>query len=195
MKKIFISYSHEDVAFKEKLVQQLRVLQLEGFCDIWEDSRIQIGIDWFTEIQTAIDEAHIAIMMISASFLTSPFIRSEEIPRMLKLRQEKGLILLPLFVKPCAWKQVSWLSSIQGFPSGPKTLMEMDEPQQLRQLTTFAEHIHDILKNSHRGHRDHREKKKDNAQSHEPDLSPGMQSPDTDHRHRHAIAPANSHSH
>jgi len=148
MADIFISYSHEDVEFKVKLEKQLEVLALEGLCTFWEDTQIELGSNWLPGIQNAIDEAKIAILMISANFLISRFIRSEEVPRILKLRQQNGLKVLPLFTKPCAWKKVEWLSNIQGFPSGDKTLFEMDEPQQLRELTNFAEKIHDILKTS-----------------------------------------------
>jgi predicted nucleotide-binding protein len=83
MKKIFISYSHKDTGFKDALVEQLKVLELEGFCDLWEDSRIQTGSDWKPEIEKAIDEADIAVLMVSAGFLTSPFIRGKEVPPIL----------------------------------------------------------------------------------------------------------------
>ncbi|MGE5342081.1 MAG: toll/interleukin-1 receptor domain-containing protein [Candidatus Omnitrophota bacterium] len=158
VKKIFISYSHKDKAFKEMLVEQLKVLELEGDLDLWEDSRIETGTDWFPEIEKAINNAHIAVLMISAGFLTSNFIKSNEVPPILKRRKNEGLIVLPLFVKPCPWKSVSWLCSIQGFPSGDKTLMEMDDASQLRSLTEFAETIHKTIQ-------DH-EKKMDKPSSH-----------------------------
>ncbi|MGE5342492.1 MAG: tetratricopeptide repeat protein [Candidatus Omnitrophota bacterium] len=158
VKKIFISYSHEDTAFKEMLVKQLKVLELEGDLDLWEDSRIETGTDWFPEIEKAINNAHIAVLMISAGFLTSNFIKSNEVPPILERRKNEGLIVLPLFVKPCPWKSVSWLCSIQGFPSGDKTIMEMDDASQLRSLTEFAETIHKMIQ-------DH-EKKIDKPSSH-----------------------------
>jgi len=145
MKKIFISYSHEDVEFKDLLVKQLRVLELEGFCDLWVDSRIQTGSDWFPEIQTAIEEADVAVLMVSAGFLTSPFIRGEEVPPILQRREKQGLKVLPLFVKPCPWKQVSWLSGIQGFPLDDRFLMELKEAEQLRVLMQFAQEIYHIM--------------------------------------------------
>ncbi|MCX6582915.1 MAG: toll/interleukin-1 receptor domain-containing protein [Candidatus Aminicenantes bacterium] len=144
MKKIFISYSHEDAEFEKMLVKQLKVLELEGFCDLWEDNRIQTGSDWFPEIEKAINDADIAVLMVSAGFLTSPFIRGKEVPPILERREKEGLKVLPLFVKPCPWKKVPWLSGIQGFPAGEKSLMELTEPEQLRLLTQFAEAIYNI---------------------------------------------------
>jgi len=112
MKKIFISYSHKDAEFKDMLVEQLRVLELEGFCDLWVDSRIQTGTDWLPQIEKVIEEADIAVLMVSAGFLTSQFIRGKEVPAILQRREKQGLKVLPLFVKPCPWKQVPWLSGI-----------------------------------------------------------------------------------
>jgi hypothetical protein len=41
MKKIFISYCHQDTEYKDKLVKQLKILDLAGLCNAWDDSRIQ----------------------------------------------------------------------------------------------------------------------------------------------------------
>jgi hypothetical protein len=34
---VFISYSHKDEGWKDRLVEQLRVLELEGAYDLWDD--------------------------------------------------------------------------------------------------------------------------------------------------------------
>jgi tetratricopeptide (TPR) repeat protein len=145
MKKIFISYSHKDVEFKDMLVEQLRVLELERYCDLWVDDRIQTGTDWLPAIQTAIEEADIAVLMVSAGFLTSNFIRGKEVPPILQRREKQGLTVLPIFVKPCPWKQVPWLSCIQGFPLDDKSLMEYPKPKRLNLLKKFAENIYHIM--------------------------------------------------
>lgn len=42
---IFISYSHKDEAWKDRLVTQLGVLQQQGYLDFWFDTRIEGGAD------------------------------------------------------------------------------------------------------------------------------------------------------
>ncbi len=111
---VFISYSHKDEAWKDRLVTQLKVLQMEGIFEVWDDRRIEAGLDWFPEIEQAIQRAAVAILLISADFLTSNFILGEEIPRLLARRHKEGLRVIPLIVRPCAWKQVSWLARIQA---------------------------------------------------------------------------------
>jgi len=38
--KVFISYSHADEAWKDRLVKQLEVLQVEDVFEVWDDRRI-----------------------------------------------------------------------------------------------------------------------------------------------------------
>ncbi len=57
---VFISYSHKDVAWKNRLVTQLSVLQQEELLDIWDDRRIETGTDWHPEIEKAIAAAHLS---------------------------------------------------------------------------------------------------------------------------------------
>jgi hypothetical protein len=125
MKKIFISYSHKDERWKDLLVRHLKVLALEGLCDIWDDREIKVGDDWKPAIENALNQAHIAILMVSADFLGSNFIRTEEVPRLIERRRNQGIWVIPLFVSPCPWKKVLWLAAIQGVPRDNVTLEEL----------------------------------------------------------------------
>ena len=146
MKKIFISYSHKDTEFKDKLVKQLGVLHLAGLCSIWEDGQIPTGTDWNQGIEKAIAEADVAVLMVSEGFLKSKFINETEIPLILKRKDKGELTVLPLFVKPCQWKSVPWLAKIQGFPAGGSALSEGIELEQLGILTQFAGTIASYVK-------------------------------------------------
>ncbi len=88
MKRIFISYSHQDKAWKERLVKHLNVLALEGHYSVWEDRQIKPGSEWLAEIEEALNQAQVAILMVSVDFLNSGFIRKQEIPRILDRRQK-----------------------------------------------------------------------------------------------------------
>ena len=48
---IFISYSHKDEEWKDRVVTHLRVLEMEDMLDVWDDRRIEAGDDWFPEIE------------------------------------------------------------------------------------------------------------------------------------------------
>ena len=141
---VFISYSHKDEEWKERLVTQLNVLQMEDILDVWDDSRIVGGDDWQPEIEKAMDAASVAILMVSADFLTSKFIRSKEVPPLLQRRLEEGLTVFPILVRPCPWKRVDWLARIQMRPKG-RALSAGDDHQIDSDLAAIAEEVADIV--------------------------------------------------
>jgi len=145
MSKVFISYSHKDEDWKNRLLTHLGVLEKQGLLEIWDDRRIQGGDDWFPEIENAIKSAHIAVPLITANFLTSSFILGEEVPRLLERRNNKGLRIMPLIIRPCAWKKVKWLSPIQARPKDGRALSGGTDFQIDTDLAAFAEEICDIL--------------------------------------------------
>lgn len=86
----FISYSHKDEHWKERLVMHLEVLRQQGFLELWDDRRIAGGDEWYNDIQQAVDAANVAILLVSANFLASEFIMQEEAPRLLQRRDAKA---------------------------------------------------------------------------------------------------------
>jgi tetratricopeptide (TPR) repeat protein len=146
MSKIFISYSHKDEEWKDKVVSYLKNLEMKDYCNFWDDRKIEVGDDWFIEIETALNEAHIAIMMITTDFLASNFIRNEEIPRILYRRRKEGLRVIPLIVKPCNWRSVQWLESIQVTPKDGKPLSVGNNDYVDEELTKLSEKITSLLK-------------------------------------------------
>ena len=122
------------------------MLELEGYFTVWDDQQIEPSDDWFAEIERELNQADVAIMLISADFLTSRFIRAEEIPTLLRRREQAGMKLIPLIVRPCAWQKVSWLSAIQGGGKDNKPLSKLDKNKREEALTELTEKIASILK-------------------------------------------------
>ncbi|KPA18268.1 ATP/GTP-binding protein [Candidatus Magnetomorum sp. HK-1] len=114
--KIFISYSHKDTSYKDLILKHLSVLSVKNEVSIWSDKEIQPGHDWYTQIEKEISGSNVALLLISADFLTSSFIMKEEISLLLKRQKSSNLIIIPIIIRPCAWQQVSFLSNLQVFP-------------------------------------------------------------------------------
>jgi tetratricopeptide (TPR) repeat protein len=146
MNKVFISYSHKDEEWKDRLVTHLRVLEMEGYCSLWDDKKIKAGDDWLPDIENTLNEAQIIIMMISADFLISDFISGMEVPRALERRRKEGVRVIPIMVKPCAWKTVKWLSAIQLTPKDGKPLSTKKEHEVDEELAKLAEEIISLIK-------------------------------------------------
>jgi hypothetical protein len=142
---IFISYSHADEKWKDRVVTEFRVLESEGNFEVWDDRRIAAGDDWSPAIEKALTEASVAILLISAEFLTSRFIKVEEVPQLLKRRKKEGLRVIPLIVWPCAWQQVSWLKGIQSRPLDGRPLAKGSEYQIRQDLADLVTEVAGLL--------------------------------------------------
>lgn len=145
MADVFISYSHADEAWKDRLRQQLQVLQLEGDLSVWDDRDIVASDDWRGAIDRALGEVRVAVLLVSAAFLTSDFVRGVEVPRFLQRRMEEGLRVVPVIVRPCAWKEVPWLAAIAAHPRDGKPLMGLSEFEAESALADLARIIKRLL--------------------------------------------------
>ena len=143
---IFISYSHKDEAWKDRLMTQLQVLALEDKFEIWEDRQIAAGDDWFAEIEQGINTSSLAVLLVTANFLVSDFIRREEVSRLLERRRSQGMRVYPIIVSPCPWQRVDWLSRIQVRPRDGKPLTSGNEYQIEETLANIALEIETLLK-------------------------------------------------
>lgn len=110
---VFISYSRADKAWKDRLVRHLHVLSAHGLLDVWEDSRITTGSRWRREIEQAIGHASVAILLISADFLSSKFVLNTEVPQLLERRKTDGVSVVPILIAECDWQGVDWLAAMQ----------------------------------------------------------------------------------
>ncbi len=140
--RIFISYSHQDENWKDCLVSHLDVLAGEGL-EVWDDRRIAAGDDWLPEIKRAIAACDVAVLLISRHFLTSKFIRGEEVPPLLQRRQEQGVRVIPLIISPCQWKRLGWLQPIQARPIDGEELSGMTNHQMESALSNLVGEIAD----------------------------------------------------
>jgi tetratricopeptide (TPR) repeat protein len=143
MTRVFISYSHRDEAWKDRVVSHLGVLAGEGL-ETWDDRRIDGGDTWQAEIEQAIANCDVALLLISRHFLTSKFILGKEVPALLKRREQEGVRIIPIILSPCQWTRIPWIKPIQARPKDGKALTGMTEHQAEEALSTLAGEIADL---------------------------------------------------
>jgi len=118
---VFISYSHKDEVWKDKLLPQLRALEQAGVAmKVWEDRQIDAGATWYPEIQQAMRDAAVAILLISADYLASGFCVKEEVPFLLQRHEQDGTLLIPVLIRACQWDVHRWLAERQMLPRDGK---------------------------------------------------------------------------
>ncbi|KZS42346.1 hypothetical protein AWE51_02585 [Aquimarina aggregata] len=126
---VFISYSKKDVKWLDYLRVHLSFLEREYKLTIWEDSKIEVGAEWRTEINKAISATKVAILMVSANFLSSEFINNEELPALLAAAKEEGAHIFPIIVSHCMFSDIEAISKFQTINPPTKPLTVMDEGQ------------------------------------------------------------------
>jgi internalin A len=121
---IFISYSRKDKKYLEEFHTHLALYVRKGAIMPWDDTKILPGSKWAVEIDRALQTARIAVFLVSANFLASDFIATNEMTPLLQAAQQKGVMILSVVLSACAFKY-SELGPFQAFndPSTPLNQM------------------------------------------------------------------------
>ena len=124
-RQIFISYSHHDELWLNKLRTQLEGLAGRGKIDYWSDKDIAPSQQWRREIEAALDRAAVGVLLVTPKFLESVFIRDVEVRRLLERATSDGCQIQSLIVKPSVFTAIQELSVFQAVndPSAPLSTM------------------------------------------------------------------------
>ena len=144
-KTVFISYSHVDTAYLERLNVHLKPFEKNGLIELWSDRKIKAGEKWKEKIEKALERAAIAILLVSADFLASDFIIDNELPPLLKSAEKKGKIILPVILKPCRFTRDENLSKFQSINNPQNPLSKMDENGKEETYVEIANYIDDSI--------------------------------------------------
>ena len=140
---VFISYSHADKRFKDELLKHFRTLEREGKVSFWQESDIEAGAEWNDTIRRAIDEADIAILLISPSFLASDYIRELELPALIDRANRRGTIISPILVQPTLWTTVPELAQYQFLNDVTKPLSTVENREE--ELSRVAQRLQQLI--------------------------------------------------
>jgi predicted phosphodiesterase len=143
--QIFISYSHKDVKWLERIQVHLKSLERLGTVKRWDDTMIKPGTKWREEIRRALESAKVAVLLISADFLASEFIITNELPLLLAAAAKRGVVILPIIVNPCRFEQTKILSEFQAVNPPTRPLGMMNRSRQEAVFVAMTRAIEDAL--------------------------------------------------
>lgn len=112
--KIFVSYAHTDKEWLERMNVHLKPLERTHNVELWTDQKIGVGQRWLEAIETALDEAHVAVLLVSAHFLASDFIADGELPPLLQKAEREGTRIMPVIVGGCDFRGHPDLGAFQS---------------------------------------------------------------------------------
>lgn len=105
-----MSYSHDDMAWRDAFRQMLAPAIARYGVEFWADDHIKVGDDWEREIDDAVRRSTVALLLVTPAHLASRFIWTREVPAL----ESAGLPIAWVLVEDSLWEDVDLLAKTQG---------------------------------------------------------------------------------
>lgn len=128
--RIFISYAHEDEDFKKELRKMVAPLEKSGQWKVWDDRWLLPGDDWNKEILRHLEEAHVAVLLLTPAFFASDYIYDEEMRRAVERHRRGEMLLIGVMVSDCMFEETP-LRDIQIVPRDALPVERHPNPSQV----------------------------------------------------------------
>ncbi|MGB5055166.1 MAG: FxSxx-COOH system tetratricopeptide repeat protein, partial [Nitrospirales bacterium] len=165
---VFVCYAHTDnespdpsKRWLNRLLEQLAPLAIQDQVCAWSDKAIETGQDWHDSIQQILEHTKAAVLLVSPAFLASTYIRNSELPVLLKNAKDRGLVILPVIVRHCLFKETTFkypdpvngpeelsLATLQSANPPTTPLNSLTEHEQDKVLLEVAQSLLKILHQS-----------------------------------------------
>jgi hypothetical protein len=149
-KKAFISYAHADSRHLDRFSVHLKgcLPDKTERLKIWSDRDIKVGDAWEPELKQALESASIAVLLVSADFLASNYVRNYELPTLLKAAEVGRVKLISFVLGPCAIK-TSGLEKHQIFNDMSGSFSTLSRGKREDWWNKLAQYIVSLLRSAH----------------------------------------------
>jgi internalin A len=104
---VFISYSHKDKRWCDDLHTHLKPYLRTGGVISWSDKQIGSGSQWLSEINSALTNTKVAVLLVTPHFIASDFIHERELGPLLKEATQGGVRILWVPVQASSYKKTA----------------------------------------------------------------------------------------
>ncbi|MEU8632696.1 toll/interleukin-1 receptor domain-containing protein [Amycolatopsis sp. NPDC048633] len=122
---IFISYSHADKDFVDKLAIQLVQNSVSVWLDRWE---IRVGDSLISKVQEAIKGASALLVILSRTSVNSAWVQKELNSGLIRELDERRVVVLPILIEDCQiplfLREKMYADFRENFDDGLKSVLE-----------------------------------------------------------------------
>lgn len=148
--KAFISYSHKDEHYFERLKVHLAQMKRENLIDEWTDREIHAGSRLDNVISNALESSELFLALLSPDYIASNYCYEKEFEAAQKMQNEGNLIIVPIIVEPCDWQKTPF-GNLKALPKDGKAVSEWTNPNnaflnvidELRHLTSKSQPVNE----------------------------------------------------
>jgi hypothetical protein len=143
LKEVFVSYSHADTDWLEKVKKYLAPLESLGILKIWHDQKIMPGVEWLPEIKRSLASAKVALLLVTQDFLVSQFIQTQEVVSLLERAEKDGVKITWIAVK-ASTVEASPISRFQALNNPARPLEGLSEAERNQVLVEIYKKVKDV---------------------------------------------------
>ena len=119
----FVSYSHRQEAWKDRLMVVLRPLEEQRQITAWHDRKLLPGQPWDGVIREELDRSDLVLLLVGPDFIASPYCRDVEVRRAVERAETGDAVLIPIIVERCDWQKEPF-AAFQSLPLDGSALSE-----------------------------------------------------------------------
>lgn len=144
--QVFISYSHKDQEWFNKLQMMLAPVEVFHGIKVWDDKEIMPGTYWHDAIKNALSQTRLAICLVSRNFIDSSFITKNELSYFKKEAEKQNVRIFPISISHIEdhenpFKEIQFVND-PAFPFD-----ELNDEKQHELLTRMVDQLIDIMRN------------------------------------------------
>lgn len=143
--QIFISYSHKDQEWFNKL--QIMLAPVEAFhgIKVWDDKEIMPGTYWHEAIRSALLQTKVAICLVSQHFINSKYISNNELAYFIEEADKQNVRIFPIAISRLA-DDKNQLNSIQFVNDPNQPFDELSDEAQHAVLSNMITNLIEIMR-------------------------------------------------
>ena len=143
--QIFVSYSHLDKQWLEKLNTSLSAIERFTGIKAYSDKLIEPGTIWNEEILKALASTKLAIFLVTPNFLASKFIQENEMNYFLEVNKKQNVPILWIAVSHCLY-EITPLNNIQCANNPQSPLDSLGISDQNKSIAEICKKILELMK-------------------------------------------------